>query len=132
MVSMVAAVVSAIASYLLVSTLFKLVPFETSLQRAAEDLNKGLPRMVDNSTRFAAATAGPGLKFSYVYTLLHASEKHPDGAAFKQGMRTKLIATYRGNPKMKNYREHNVELVYRYRDEAGAPFCEIAISPKDF
>lgn len=131
----VSAVVSAIVSFLLVSALGRgcgSVAFEASMERAAAELNKTLPQMVDKQTRFDATKAGPGMKFSYFYTILHVSAKQSDLAGFQQAMRAKLLAAYRDKPKMKNFRDHNVELVYQYRDEAGAMICEIAIAPKDF
>ena len=72
------------------------------------------------------------MKFSYFYTLMRATKSQLDAASISQAMRTKLTAAYRDNPKMKNFRDHNVELVYQYRDESSAVICEIAIAPKDF
>lgn len=133
-VNIMAGVVGALVSYAAVGALFKgchPVSFETALQRAAEDLNKKLPLKVDGQTRFDRAEAGPGLKFTYFYTLLQLPPGQPDDA-LQQSIRGKLLASYRDNPKMKSYRDHNVTLVYRYHNEAGAMVCEIVVAPKDF
>ncbi len=105
--------------------------FDKVLVRTASGLNATLPMMVDQETRLDATMAGPGKKFLYTFTLINFTKAAVDVGHFQQTMRPKLVASYRTNPKMKSFRDHNVELVYQYKDKAGEFVCELVITTKD-
>jgi hypothetical protein len=108
------------------------VTFDKVLVRVAEETNKALPMMVDKETRLDGTFAGPGNRFTYSYTLVGRTSRDLDTAVLKDAIRPKILANYRSHEQMKNFRDHDVELHYQYKDKNGVYITEIVISPKDF
>ena len=106
--------------------------FNRDLLRTANELNKNLPIIVDSETRWDTSMAGPGNKFTYVYTLSNRSKSELDIPTLQKTLRPPIIANYKTSSQMKGWRDGNVELHYQYKDKNGEFVFEIAVSPKDF
>ena len=106
--------------------------FDKILSNTANNVNKTLPKMVDSATRLDTTIAGPGKKFTYVYTLVNVDKSNPIAAALQDKLKPQIVANYKTSEKMKVFRDENVELDYQYKDKNGDLVCEVAVSPKDF
>lgn len=110
---------------------------EKQLERAAEELNKKCPIVVDEETRLDDAIPGPGDVFTYEYTLVkiakeggwlrHEGELTP---LAPETLRARLepVVTKKAHEKETPLRDH-VALVYRYADKHGQPLFEIRVDP---
>lgn len=129
----IAGVIGAVIGYLVVGHFLRTGNnFDKALSDAASDMNKTLPMAVDGETRLDATIPGPGLKFTYVYTLLKLEKKDVDAQSLEKALKPKIAANYKTSDAMKQFRDMNVELNYQYKDKNGDFLFEIAISPKDF
>ena len=132
----IAGLVGAVAGYLIVGHLLHpandAAHFEKALTDVASDMNKTLPMSVDGETRLDSTAPGPGLKFTYVYTLLKHDKSELDVPSLEKSLKPKIVANYKTSPEMKQFRDMNVQLVYQYKDKNGESLFEIAVTPADF
>lgn len=102
------------------------------MQDKANSLNRDVPVMVDDYTRFDYASVVSANEFKYHYTLLQQSAVSIDTIAFKTEMKTKIIASLNKNTAMDYFRKHKVTLQYQYRDNDNVPIAIIEISPGEY
>ena len=102
------------------------------LERSAKKLNETLPMQVDKETRLDTTVAGPGKKFTYLYTLPNLTKAECEKAGLIEKMRPTIVNAYKTTPELKYERDHDVELCYEYRDKDGIVVGSISVSPKDF
>ena len=129
MFGVIVMIAAAILGYTAVSYLMRpsAASFDKGLMAAASELNKTLPMMVDNETRFDSAVAGPGRMFFYSYTLVNMSGADVDPADFAAKMTPKLVNNYRTLPQMKTFRNNKVTLNYIYHDKDGVVITNIEV-----
>lgn len=119
-------------SYFVVKQIFfKPVTFDKAMMKAASDLNKTCPIMIDKDTRLDNAVALPNNKFQYNYTMVNMdkSELDVDIDTLKNYMEPVIINNARTNPSLKTFRENKVTLAYNYRDKNGVFILEIKVTP---
>ena len=102
--------------------------FLTSL---ATDANKRLPMRIDAETRADTIVAGPGRKFSYVYTLVNHKAASVDAQQFHRAHASTIKANVCASKKMQVFFRNNVAVSYYYRGSDGAFITEINILPAD-
>ena len=103
-----------------------------ALVESSKQINASLPMQVDAGTRLDSTMAGPGSRFTYMYTLVNNTSSELNSVDFINAMKPNLINGYKTNPAMAVYRKNDVELHYYYRDKNGSIVAKIVISPKDF
>ena len=101
---------------------------EEALVASAEATRRGLPIKVDEETTFLDVRAGPGLKFTYIYSL-SVDVEDLDIAQFAAAMRPSLEQAYQSDV-MTRFREGKVQVVYRYLDQSNKPITDVVINPK--
>lgn len=130
-----AGLVGGIIGYAVVSNMYEAgrnkSRLDSSLVRAAADINTRLPMMVDSETRMGKAVAGSG-KLTYFITLPNQTKSNLDLPALQKVLRQNIIDNYKTNSVMEEVREQNVVLDYQYKDKNAEPIFEIVVSPKDF
>ncbi|HEY1121650.1 MAG TPA: hypothetical protein VGE67_08625 [Haloferula sp.] len=105
--------------------------YEKTLRITAELMNEKLPRTLDKITTMDSVSAGPGMVFTYNYTIFTMAKDEMDMAQF-EGMRAVLTKAYKDEPDMKAFRDAKVELRYNYNDKNHQLIKTFTITPKDF
>ena len=103
--------------------------FEDVLKKISEDMNKTLPSQIDSVTRIDSTSVGPGLKITYMHTLI--------GQDYQRVRKEQLILDLESQikngvctmPQVRMFVENNVEMIYRYRRENGEYIGEISVLP---
>ena len=116
--------------YLLVQQLFLKPSFDKEMMKAASELNKSCPIMVDRETRLDNAIALPNNIFQYNYTLVNFEKSMLNADTIKNRMEPGLINNVKSNPDLKTYRNNNSTLAYNYRDKNGEFVLKISITPE--
>lgn len=103
---------------------------EKALLTMTNQLNQKMPMTVDADTRLDNATAGQGSRFTYNYTIVSATSREVDRAAFPAFL-TKLKAGVCSSPDMAIFFKYGVTVGYSYRASDGVFITKIDITPKD-
>jgi hypothetical protein len=106
--------------------------FEKTMIKAASDLNKTCPMMVDRETRLDNAIALPGNIFQYNYTLINMKKDSVDFVAMQNEMEPAILNGVKTSPDLKAYREHKITMAYNYVDKNGAFVFKILITPEKY
>lgn len=117
-------------SYLGIQRLFfKGDGFDNTLVRMANEANKNCPFMVDRETRLDNTTTKPGKVFQYNYTLVHRDRSTVNTAELRNYLIPRIWNNLRTSPDMKIFRDHQVTLVYCYKDKNGNYLTEVKVTP---
>ncbi|MBN2016971.1 MAG: hypothetical protein JW794_02375 [Candidatus Cloacimonetes bacterium] len=97
---------------------------EQELQEIAEELTAECPKIVDENTQLDRATAGPGLKLTYFYTILQVAVNAltPENL---NNLKETLRENYRTSEDMKPFRDSRVTLVFVYYDKNGNDLLKV-------
>ncbi len=129
------AIITLVAAYFgreVAGALFSTTPDGAEiLQVAVESLNKQTPMMVDNDTRLDSAHSGPGMRFTYNYTLVNYSIAEIDGEEFHHNLAPNIRKAVCEKPEMAVFFRNGITVVYAYRDKNGADITEIVVPPSD-
>jgi hypothetical protein len=124
--------IGAIAFVLIQQLFFKAPSFDKVMMKAASELNKTCPIMVDKETRLDNAVSLPGQIFQYNYTLVNMvkdSMNIPDLQNYLEPIITNNVKT---NPDLKVYRDHKITMAYYYKDKNGVFVLKIAVTPDKY
>ena len=99
------------------------------LAEVSAKLNKSLPKMVDEMTRWDTTSSGPGNVFNYRMTILGQQWQSLDREALRTWTESQLAQNYRTKPEMEPMRNLGTVLSYHYSDESGALIFDIEIDP---
>ena len=102
------------------------VTIESALMKAADEINRNLPMMVDANTRLDATTALPDNKFMYSYTVVGVDEL-PAVDVFTQQVRPGLVNLYRTSTDMSQMRNAKTTLIYAYHRKDGTEYAKIEV-----
>jgi len=102
---------------------------ETELKRISEQMNKTLPKKLDQYTTLASTKAGPGRRLAYYYTIYNLPKKNMNQAFIESKMKAKLANNYKTNPSMAGLRSRKVILTYVYKDKSGKQAAKFDIQP---
>ena len=100
------------------------------LQGFADEVNKTCPQILDEQTRLNRAVAGPGRKFTYMYTITGVEQL--DKNDFINAMRPNLLENSQYSDEMESFRQMGAEIKWVYSQENGDEFAHITISPDEF
>ncbi len=105
----------------------KPTPFEINLTEQAEELNKSLPKMLDDNTRFEDVTVF-GTEIYYRHTVVNQSIDQLDQEAFQKIMHMKLINNQCQNNDIIALLQRGVKYRYNYFGNKGALISTVVIS----
>jgi hypothetical protein len=97
--------------------------------KAAEEINKNCPIMVDSETRLDNAMALPGKKLVYYYTMINYAKEELDVDIFAENMTPTIINAVSSNNEMAFLREKEVTFSYQYKDKNGEFFWTLDVTP---
>lgn len=100
---------------------------ESELQISADIANKNLPSMVDESMRWDSAVAGPGRKFTFLYTLLSWESTSFSEEDLHAQAGDRIRDGVCGNEDMQIWLRHGVAIVYEVRGKDGGVIGDIMI-----
>ena len=100
-------------------------------EKAAKEVNRTAPIMVDNSTRLDKATVGPGAKATYHYTFPGYSSKELDSKWLVGKLRPGVLKNVCSNEKMKPSLEYGGLYVFSYSGNDGIEIVSFQISSDD-
>ena len=104
---------------------------ENFLHQTANAMNRVLPMMVDNNTRWDSSYAGPGKSLSYNYTLVNYSAANIDGTVFAKNARGLLTKTICNEPSTAIFPQEGVLLNFNYYDKTRNLIARVKVEPAD-
>ena len=105
---------------------------EQALIDASNQMNATCPLVIDEATRLDSTAAGPGKRFTYLYTITSDDLESIIDPTFLADMRLNLTNSIRTSSDMKYMREQEVTLVYIYRNEDGEELARLEFGPEDY
>jgi hypothetical protein len=99
------------------------------LIQTSADLNRDLPKMIDDKIRLDSIDVGAGKSLRYHYTVL--DDQSLDGTELSIRLKPELLQNYRTDPQFAAFRADGVTLVYAYFDRVGNEVTEIQVGPYD-
>lgn len=104
--------------------------YDEELKRAAKEITKSCPVMVDEQTRLDRVD-GPGdNRIMYFYTLVKLNRSEVDAEAMKASLTPVLVEDVVTNAQMAINREHHTTMVYSYSDRNGEFLFSIEVTPE--
>lgn len=103
---------------------------QDALAQSVDEMNRGLPMMVDEFTRLDSTEALPDRKILYRYTILNM-QPLPGRDEIVSSMRPVTLAHYKSAPEMAELRRMKVALVYCYSDAQGNELARFEIQHDD-
>lgn len=101
------------------------------LAKTSVEMNKTLPKMVDDVTRLDSLMALPGQKLKYNYTITAHLNPMPSRDDLTREMRPEVVKNYRTAPALAEARKMKVTLVHSYHDMSGRVIGEFEVGPRD-
>lgn len=111
---------------------FKPPSYDETMMRAASELNKSCPMMVDQETRLDNAVSLPGNIFQYNYTLINIEKTAIDIDGLVSHLQPNIINNVKTNPDMKINRENKTTMAYSYKDKHGEFLFKISVTPDKY
>jgi hypothetical protein len=102
-----------------------------SVLNETDELNKGLPKMVDEITRLDSITA-EGHSLKYNYTLVTVKIDDIDVNKFNKSMRSSLLKKICGDADLKTvFKQGANSIIFSYRDIKGNGITDVVITAAD-
>ena len=98
------------------------------LKAFADDINKGLPKMVDKGTRLDKVTSGNNL-LAYKYTLMNLSSGKADRKKLSASLKSNITSI--GCAKLKSLLDQGVKVKYSYYSNDAKLLAEASVSKSD-
>ena len=118
--------------FLVQQFLFTSPSLDKAMMKAASELNKSCPIMIDSETRLDNAIALPPNVFQYNYTLVNTEKETLDIIALKDYMEPNITSFVRTSPDMKLQREKKITVKYYYKDKNGDYLFTISVTPEQY
>ncbi|MFL0087961.1 hypothetical protein V2550_04745 [Tenacibaculum maritimum] len=104
--------------------------FDKAMMKAASEINKSCPIMVDSDTRLDNAVAMPENVFQYNYTLINLDKSEINVEEIREYIEPNVVNNIKTNTDMKDYKENKVTMAYNYRDKNGVFILKINVTPE--
>jgi hypothetical protein len=98
------------------------------LAQIAGQANQASPADVDANTRLDGALAGPGLKLTSRYTLVHSKSQGVDSTIFQTKLTPAIKEASCNNSELRPLIDQGVVVVLEYRGEDGNPIGVISLN----
>ena len=102
------------------------------LDQIANEVNKSCPKTIDSETRLDGASALPGNKFVYNYTLINKEVASTDTASIKQFMESTIHERVKSNVAFEYFRMNRVTMVFSFHDKDSKPLFSVIITPEQY
>lgn len=104
---------------------------EAALRELVQKMNATMPMVLDSSTRIDNLVAGPGVRFTYNYTITAGPASMYEPSAVAEHIRTTIKAGVCTHPDMQVFWKNGVTIGYSYRGNDGAFVAKQDITPRD-
>jgi hypothetical protein len=104
---------------------------ERRLAAISKQQNVALPKNYGNDTVMVATTAGPGLRFTYIFKILNVTSNQAIAAKLAATGKANLIEKYKTLPELDNFRKWEVELRWQYLDKDGKEITTVTAKPQE-
>ena len=101
------------------------------MTKAANEINKKCPIMVDSITRFDNSAALTNNVFQFNFTVTNADKLNYDTNALQSAVRPLTLNALKSDPNYKLYRKNNTTLSLVYHDKNGSYLCSILMNSND-
>jgi hypothetical protein len=128
--TVVGMITGALALVLVQHFFFKAPTYDQVMMKAASEINKSRPMMVDQDTRLDNAVALPANIFQYNYTLVNLEKAKTDVSQIENYLTPILINNVKTNPDMKINRDNKTTMGYYYKDRNGEFLFKILVTPE--
>lgn len=108
------------------------IGYNTILMKAASEINKNCPIMVDSETRLDNSVGGIKNDIIYNYTFVNYNKSDLDLLELENNIRPNIVEGVRTNPDLKGFRDNKVTMKYRYKDKNVLFLFDIVITPQDY
>lgn len=102
---------------------------ESELQSAALELNKQTPIQIDEYMILDSASTEGKTNFIYHYTLFDHDKSEVNLDTVNKYIRPGVIETVRNSPELKEFKDNDIIMDYRYYDRNGIFVTEISVTP---
>ena len=105
---------------------------DKELMRAAGEINKHLPIMVDSETRLDSTIALPDKTFQYAYTIINFSKEELNLEELENNLRPMILNNIKTNSDLKHFRDNKVTMIYSYRDKNNNEVLKLTYAYDDY
>ena len=102
------------------------------LIKAANEINKHAPIIIDSTMRFDNVNALSSNVFQYNYTLLTMDKSQVDTNVLKSSGKESMIQNMKANPNASIFKDNNIEIQVRYIDKNGIYITATSIYPNEY
>jgi Zn-dependent protease with chaperone function len=103
-------------------------PIEAALRAAADTITRGAPQWPDPETRLDGATAGPGRRFTYRYTLPRFRGEHVPRGTVEAVLSPKITADACDSGQLRYFLDNDVTLAFEYRGSDGRDLGRVEVT----
>lgn len=103
--------------------------FDKQMKKAAEEVNKKCPVVLDEYSRLDSASTIGDKSFLYYYTLVDLEKSEVNLDTVNKYIRPYIINNVKTNPELKPFRNHQVTMDYNYYDKNGVFVTKISVTP---
>ena len=93
------------------------------------EMNEGLPKMLDDDTRLERIEGGPGKRLTYVCTMVNYSSSDISKAAFDREVAPYIKQSLMTNKALYPLFKKKIAIVYRYEGNDGVYVSEVLMRP---
>jgi len=101
------------------------------LVKAANEINKHAPIVIDSLTTFDNVNALKGNVFTYNYTI-NAEKLDLDTAEVMKIAKDGLLELLKKNPKVIYFKQNSIEIQANYTDKNGIHICTAVVLPNEY
>lgn len=105
--------------------------FDKRLKAMVNESNQHGSRQLDGMTRLDYTELGPGRRVTYHCTVFHSLGPNSDSEWFANLLRDRALADWKTRDEFQSFREHNVELCFKYKDMQGKSLLATVIKAAD-
>ena len=105
---------------------------DTQITELVAKYNKNCPLTIQEGIRLDSVTFPKGKVVQYNLTLVKVEKATAEIQIIKENIEASLISTAKANTGLKEFRDHNYTLVYKYSDKKKADLFEVTISPDKY
>lgn len=104
---------------------------QQKMSQVADELNSGLPKMVDSETRFDRASVGPGPQINYYFSFPNVSTVEIDSKIFLETVKPNFINNICQNSGMRMVLSSGGLVVYEFSGSDGSEIGSLRFSETD-
>jgi hypothetical protein len=109
-------------------TVANIPSIDSQLLAAANEVNRTAPMMIDADTRLDSATAGPGLSFTYLYSLPQIASTEVAQGAFDAVITPNVKKSGCGSADLKAFFDNGITVHFVYRGHDGGKIGTVSLN----